>query len=171
MTSRIDDFKAVFNISGFARSNRYRVFFPDDNGDLSILCDSVGWPGRQIFTSERYTDMKARKVAYAFGQEDVDISFVLGNDWYAWDYLYEWQQRVIGNIGGDRNFFVNYKSDYARNDIRIQHLDTENRVQKEVVLKQVYPTTLNEFELGNGNENEVVRITASFSYDNWEIVS
>lgn len=169
MTARIDDFKAVFDTKGFARANRYEVEFPDANETLTVICDSVSWPGRQIFTEEVFTNMKARKVAYTFGQEDLEVSFILGNDWYAWDYLNEWQGRVIGNIGGDRRFVINYKEDYARNNIIIRHLDTENKVRKSVKLKNVYPITLNSIELGNSNENEVIRVSAAFAYDNWEI--
>jgi hypothetical protein len=168
--SSIDELKAAA-VSGFARSNRYRVFFPDGDGELNVLCDSIVWPGRQIFTNERFVDMKATKVAYAFGQEDIEISFLMRNDWYTWDYLNDWMGRVIGNIGGLEGYTVNYKSDYARNNIRIQHLSTENDVTKEVVLKNVYPTSLNTIELSNESENEIVRVSSEFSYDNWEIVS
>jgi hypothetical protein len=169
MTVRIDDFKAVFDIAGFARANRYQVEFPDAGEDLTVICDSITLPGRQIFTEEVLTNMKARKVAYTFGQEDVSVSFVLGNDWYAWDYLYEWQQQVVGNIGADRGFFINYKEDYARNNVIIRHLDTQDKVRKAVKLKNVYPTSLNAIELGNSNENEVIRVSAELTYDNWEI--
>jgi hypothetical protein len=182
MTVRIDDFKAAFNKSGgFARANRYEVDLPNsatlglpderEAEKLTVICDSVTWPGRQIFTEEVFTTMNSQKVAYSFGQEDVDISFILGNDWYAWDYLYEWQERVVGNIGGVRGFFINYMEDYARNNVIIRHLDTENKVRKAVKLKNAYPTTVNSIELGNSNENEVIRVSATFAYDNWEITN
>jgi len=71
--SSIDTLKSNIS-SGLARSNRYRVLFHTNNEILDVLCDSVGWPGRQIFTSERLTDTKTRKVAYGFGQEDLPVS-------------------------------------------------------------------------------------------------
>jgi len=167
--SSIDTLKSTIS-SGLARSNRYRVLFHTNVEPLSILCDSATWPGRQIFTQERLVDMKAQKVAYAFGQEDASISFLLTNDWSTWNFIYEWHQRVIGNIEGTRNFTVNFKNTYTE-DIEIQHLDQRNEIKRSVKLKNAYPTTLNALELGNGNENEVIRVTAEFSYDNWEIVS
>jgi hypothetical protein len=167
--SSIDTLKSSIS-SGLARSNRYRVLFHTNVEPLSILCDSATWPGRQIFTQERLVDMKAQKVAYAFGQEDASISFLLTNDWSTWNFIYEWHQRVIGNIEGTRNFTVNFKNTYTE-DIEIQHLDQRNEIKRSVKLKNAYPTTLNALELGNGNENEVIRVTAEFSYDNWEIVS
>ena len=174
MSVRIDDFKAAFT-EGLARTNRYRVTLPDvtfgTNTDaLSLLCDSVTMPGRQIFTFERFTHMKAQKSAYTFGQEDIEISFVLGNDWRAWDYLYDWQALTIGNIGGLRNYTVNYKTNYARNGVIIEHLDTQGRTRKAIQLFNAFPTTLNSVELSNATDNEVIRVTASLAYDNWDVV-
>jgi len=167
--SSIDTLKSTIS-SGLARSNRYRVLFHTESELLSVLCDSVTWPGRQIFTNERFVDMKAQKVAYAFGQEDATISFLLTNDWTTWNFIYDWHERVIGNIENTRNFTVNFKNTYT-DDIEIEHLDQQNNIKRAVILKNAYPTTLNAIELGNGNENEVIRVTTEFSYDNWEIVS
>lgn len=173
MSARIDDFKSAFT-EGLARTNRYRVTFPEvtpntDTSSLSVLCDSVTMPGRQIFTFERFTHMKAQKSAYTFGQEDIEISFVLGNDWRAWNYLYDWQSQTIGNIGALRGYTVNYKTDYARNSVFIEHLDTRESVRKRIELFNVFPTTLNSIELSNASENEVIRVTASLAYDNWDV--
>jgi len=166
--SNIDTLKSNIS-SGLARSNRYRVLFHTNNEILDVLCDSVGWPGRQIFTNERLVDMKVQKVAYAFDQEDLPISFLLTNDWTTWNFIYEWHQRIIGNIEGTRNYTVNFKNTYTE-DIEIQHLDNANEIKKKIKLKNAFPTTLNALELGNGNENEVIRVTTEFSYDNWEIM-
>lgn len=167
MTSKIDDFKAAFE-SGFARANRYKIIFPNGPEKLSIICDSATWPGRQILTSDRVTNINQTKVAYSFDQEDLTVSFILGNDWLAWEYLDNWQNDVIRGLENVIGFEVNYKSDYTRGDVVLQHLDTNNLVRKEVTFKNVFPTTLNSIELGNANTGDVIRVTATFSYDNWE---
>jgi len=169
MAFSTDVLKATIQ-SGLARSNQYRVFFHTNSGVMMILCDSVTWPGRQIFTNERLVDMKTQKVAYAFGQEDVAMSFLLTNDWETWDFIYNWHNRVIGGIEDTREYVVNFKNTYTE-DIEIQHLDNAGAIKKKVKLKNAFPTTLNALELGNGNENEVIRVSADFSYDNWEIIS
>src|SRR6056297_3336111 len=97
MTSKIDDFKAAFE-SGFARANRYKIIFPNGPEKLSIICDSATWPGRQMLTSDRVTNMNQTKVAYSFDQEDLTVSFILGNDWLAWEYLDNWQNDVIRGL-------------------------------------------------------------------------
>lgn len=168
MSVKIDDFKAAFD-TGFARSNRYEVLIPMGDNKLKLMCDSVTWPGRQLLTSERYTSMKAQKMPYAFAHEDSSISFILDNDWYPWSFIHDWQSRVINGIGSLRQYEVNYQNEYAR-DISITHRDTEDRIRKHVILKKAFPTTLNSIELGNGNDNEIIRVNAEFSYQNWEDV-
>jgi len=176
MTFRIDELKAQMT-KGFgpARSNQYMVMFPrttsgDEAESISVLCDSVSLPGRQILTSERFTDMKARKVAYGFAAEDVEISFILMNDWFTWNYLNSWHRSVIGNLNTLGGYTVGFKDEYS-GDVQIEHLNnnSEGQVQinKRILLENAYPTTLNAIELGNGNENEIIRVSASFSYDNW----
>ena len=169
MSLPIDTLKSTIK-SGLARSNQYRVFFHTRMGEMMILCDSVTWPGRQIFTNERYVDMKAQKIAYAFGSEDVSMSFLLTNDWSAWDFIYNWNQRTVSGIGDTKDFFVNFKNTYTE-DVEIEHLDNAGEIKKKIKLKNAFPTTLSSIELGNGNENEVIRVSAEFSYDNWEIIS
>lgn len=176
MTSRIDDFKAQIGRGfGPARANRYRVFLPKlefatPPDTLDILCDSVTMPGRQITTTERFTDMKARKVPYAFAAEDVEISFILTNDWSAWTYLNYWNTEIIENVQSLKNFKVRFKESYAK-DVEIEHLnynsEGKSQIAKRVLLQNAFPTTLNSVELGNGVANEVIRVSASFSYDNW----
>lgn len=156
---------------GFAKANRYRVDFTGNTNpeSLNVMCDAVTWPGRQISTNEVFTDMKASRRAYAFINDDVTVSFILSNDWYAWDYLNKWHESVIGNISGDRNFTVNFKEDYQR-QILISHLDESDKIRKQILLKGAFPTTLSSLELANQNENTVLRVTATFSYENWQSV-
>jgi len=157
--------------SGFAKANRYLVQLPgtSEGSSLNIMCDSITWPGRQISTTEVYTDMKASKRAYAFLPDDIAISFLLSNNWTAWRYLNDWQKATIGNIEGDNAFIVNFKEEYQR-QVVIHHLDEEDNIRREIVLKGAFPTTLSSMELGNQNESSILRVNATFSYENWSSV-
>lgn len=168
MSTSIDDLKAVFSSkNGFAKPNRYRVILPNttESRELSIMCDSVSFPAKQIFTTEENITLKTEYAAYGYGTEDVEISFVLSNDWTAWDYIYDWQQKVV-TVNAPAIQRVAYKSSYTY-QIDIEHLDSENRLMKRVTLLNAFPTSLNSIDLGNANENEVIRVSASFTYDNW----
>ena len=168
MATSIDDLKAVFSSkNGFAKPNRYRVVLPNttESRELNIMCDSATFPGKQIFTTEENITMKTEYAAYAYGTEDVEISFILSNDWTPWNYLYDWYNKIV-SVNAPRIQRVNYKSNYTY-QMDLEHLDSENRLMKRVTLLNAFPTSLNSIELGNGNENEVIRVSASFTYDNW----
>lgn len=185
MSVKIDDFKAAI-ADGLARSNRYRVEIPAGNGidgsDLNLLCDSVTWPGRNLLTHDRYTDMRNSRSAYAFNAEDVTISFLVTNEWKTWEFLREWQNDSIQNMEELSGYIVNYKTDYVK-DVTIHHLSqsgvvganrvltsTDNFITKSIKLKNAYPSAVTPLQFGNGNENEVLRCTATLIYDNWEII-
>ena len=167
--STVDQMLAQFRSSGgAARGNRYRItFVNDDSNKLNIFCDSVSWPGRQIITSDYMTSMKSFKRPYAFANEDVNVSFILSNDWYTWNYLKGWQSSVINNIDTVTGAYtINLKRQYTK-QVLIEHLNEQDQVNRFVTLFDAYPTTLNSMELSNANENTIMRCTAVFSYDNW----
>ena len=167
----VDRLKAQLE-RGVARANRYRLIMPQIDGtdteSLDILCDSVSIPGRQVTTNEYYTSMRATQIAYAFGVAPITISFYLTNNWEAWNYLNNWQQYVVSNLNTVKGYRLRFKSDYEK-DIEIDHLDSEDNVTKKILIYNAFPTTLNEVELGNAN-SELIRVTATFAYDNWTSV-
>jgi len=102
----------------------------------------------------------------------VNLSFILTNDWETWDFLEQWQGSSIQNIESLNGYIVNLKRDYVR-DVVIRHLDSSkesNQTVKSIRLINAFPTALNSMELGNANENEVMRCSATLAYDNWEIL-
>ena len=178
--STVDDLLSIFNKSrGGARANRYRVIFDGGEGGnkISFLCDSVTLPGRQILTSDYATTMKTYKRPYAFANDDVTMSFILTNDWFAWNFLNDWQSKIISNIDSARNgpFTVKLKSENSQNSgyikqVLIQHLTVNNKLTKTYILYDAYPVTLNSMELSNSSENQILRCTVTLAYDNWTVI-
>jgi len=167
--STVDQLLSQFNLSGgVAKANRYSITFDGNDGNkINVMCDSVSWPGRQIVTNDYMTTMKAVKRPYAFMNEDVNISFLLTNDWYTWNFLKTWQSSVINNIDQATGAYtINLKSKYVK-QVVINHLNEQDQVTKSVKLTDAYPTSLNGMELSNASENTVMRCTAAFSYENW----
>ena len=167
--SSIDDLKAQFS-TGFAKPNQYKVVLPETTNSrrLNIMCDSVTLPGKQIFTAEENISFKTEYTAYGYGTEDVDISFFLANDWFEWNYLYEWMGQVT-TVNSQVIQRVSYKSSYTR-QVDIEHLSTdrvENNTKKKITLINAFPVSLNSIDLGNENSNQVIKVSASFKYDNW----
>jgi hypothetical protein len=168
----IDLFKAIF-WKGFAKANLYRVFLPAMGGfspeRLNIMCDSVAWPGKLIKTTEHATAMLETKRPYAYGFESLSVSFLLGNDWTAWDYIKFWQNMIIEGTETGQDNFVEYKNVYQKN-IVIEHLDSEHKVQRRIELVNAYPVSVQSMELSNTASNQIMRVIVQFDYDYWRTI-
>jgi len=164
---KIEDLTSQFKKSGPALANRFKVYVADR--DLDILCESVAIPGRQLTTADHFTSLKSSKRVYGFENEDISITWLTTNDWKAYDYVKAWQDRAIVNINSpSHDFKVRLKSEYY-NPFFIEHLDTKGVPTKRWNIYEAFPTGIQSFELGNSQENTIVRFTATFSYENWDV--
>jgi len=120
--ARIEDLKGlVSKSSGIAKGNIYRVFLPSMPGatsrEINLLCSNVNLPGRQIMTQERKIGTIMQKVAYDQAYDDVNMTFLLLNDYGIKNYFESWQALAL-----DPNTLEpNYHSEYTF-DVKIQQL-------------------------------------------------
>lgn len=143
--------------------------FFNDPRDMFMFCEQVQLPGRQIITQEHLVSMKSIKKPTGFLNDDVNMTFMLTNDYYAWEYWKTWMDLIIEEQG-ENYYGINFKDVYTT-DIIIQQLRFSNGFipVKNIKLKNAYPITLNSVELNN-SDNEISRCTVSIAYDNWEEV-
>jgi len=118
----IDEMKGLISSKGgIAKGNVFRVFLPSMPGatsrDINLLCTNVNLPGRQIMTQERKIGTILQKVAYDQAYDDVNMTFLLLNDYGVRQYFETWQALAL-----DPNTLQpGYHSDYTF-DIKIQQL-------------------------------------------------
>jgi hypothetical protein len=128
--------------------------------DISVLCETTGMPGFDVNTFETSYGIKRRKMPQAFDQQDIQFTFMVTNDYFSRNFLDTWCNSVINKLDGT----INYKSDYA-SDIVIQQLDVKNFPIGGVKLYNAYPVSIQEIPLSNNNDNDITKITATFTYD------
>jgi hypothetical protein len=184
----IDKFKSVISKrGGLAPANRFAVYmalplisfdpqnliakvfnqgtaspFINDPRDISILCDSVTLPGRQISTTEVQTNLLAVKTPYTYINDDVTMSFHITNDHFMKKYFENWFNRMF-----DRSkMTMKYRSQYTT-DIIIQQLDQRDVPVYTVTLKNAFPTSITSYELTNSGENQTQKLTITLSYEDW----
>lgn len=189
MTS-IDNLKSTISKrGGLANSNRFQVIFSaptqslinldeealvgalrsgnlgsviSDPRDISLLCESVNLPGRQITSVDYTSNRQTIKVPYSVLNEDVSMSFILTNDYYMKTLMDTWVSSIV-----DMDIYrVGYKKDFST-DIIIQQLDKNNIPIYGVTLQNAYPTTLGSVNLDNNTENSVQKLSVTFAYDNY----
>jgi len=195
MSYNVEQLKSLISRrGGIAQANMWKVYLPPLPGvqssrELNVLCKDVVLPGRQILTQERTIGMRPRKVAYAYGEEDVSMTFLLLNDYGVKEYFETWQNMIIDfETQG-----IKYKNDYCR-DILITQLakrkkdgidinfnidlsanslaemfDLSITTDIEIYkcrLRRAFPTTMNALQLNN-EQNGLLELNVQMSYDNW----
>ena len=187
--SSINDLKSlVAKKGGLARPNRFNVIFTppsqsilnldvgsiigsiisgnfeadnliNDPRDISVLCQSVTLPGRNISTFEHQDYKQLNKFPYTFIDDDVTISFLLTNDYYMRKMFDNW----MSNIFSAEDYIVGYKKNYAV-DLIIQQLDQKNTPVYGTKLEKAFPTAIESTEL-NQEGQDVIKMSVTFAYD------
>tara|TARA_R100000951_G_C2641758_1_gene181177 strand:+ start:53 stop:730 length:678 start_codon:yes stop_codon:yes gene_type:complete len=199
MTASIENLlSTIASKDGIALPNIYRVYLPSFSylgpREMDVLCTSVNLPGRQIMTLDKKIGSIFEKVAYDQAYDDINMSFLMLNDYGARKYFESWQ-----NLALDQDTYtIGYKTDYARN-VKIQQLrkgldiNAPNLFQsvasrfadqildnidlpinigaKDVVyeceLMDAFPTTMDMIQLGNSQNDQVLQLNVQLSYKNW----
>jgi hypothetical protein len=186
--SQIDKFKSVISKrGGLAPANRFAVYmalplisfdpqnliakvfnqgtaspFINDPRDISILCDSVILPGRQISTSDVQTNLLSVKTPYTYINDDVTMSFHITNDHFMKKFFENWFNRMFDR----KKMTMKYRSQFTT-DVIIQQLDQRDVPVYTVTLKNAFPTSITSYELTNSGENQTQKQTITLSYEDW----
>jgi len=173
---------------GVAKQNRFQVIFTPPQGsllsgagivgalisggglksmindprDISMLCENVTIPGRQITTLDYTAKKRAVKIPYSFINEDVTCTFLLTNDYYMKTMFDNWMEQVFD----DKKFTAKFKKDFT-SDVVIQQLNSKDIPVYGVRLENAFPTTVAGITLDNNSESAVQKMTVTFSYDNY----
>tara|TARA_E500000318_G_C3564822_1_gene215193 strand:- start:1636 stop:2271 length:636 start_codon:yes stop_codon:yes gene_type:complete len=190
--SSIDNLKATISKKGgLAKANRFNVIFTppsasllnlnpqsiigsllsgnfnagnliNDPRDISILCQSVTIPGRNISTFDHQDVRQSNKFPYTFIDEDVTFTFLLTNDYYMRQMFDNW---MSGIFDAD-SYRVGYKKDYSV-DVVIQQLNEKNIPVYGVRLQKAFPINIDSIELSQEGQ-DVVKMSATFAYDKFK---
>jgi hypothetical protein len=185
----IDNLKSTIGKrGGLAKTNRFQVFFTPPQGsllsaqgiigaltsggglksmindprDISLLCENVTIPGRQITTLDYIADKQSVKIPYGFINEDVTCSFLLTNDYYMKTVFDGWVEQVFDS----ESYRAKFKKDFT-SDVVIQQLNEKDIPVYGVRLENAFPTTVTGITLDNNSESAVQKISVTFSYDNY----
>ena len=146
---------------GNSAAGGLKSFFNDPR-DISMLCDSVTLPGRQISTNEVYNNMLGVKMPYNYINDEVSMTFHVTNDHFMKEFFDNWVDRIF-----DRGTMtMSYKSDYAV-DILIEQLDQKDIPVYACSLKNAFPVSVTSYEISNASDNTFQKVTVNFAYEDW----
>lgn len=183
--SEYDQFMSTFN-KGSARTNRFKAFILLPAGltsgnreeftppsatasgqamrDLSLRLESVSFPGKNIRT---VSDDNAYGPSYEVAQgvsyaEDISMTFLLrANHEERWVFN-DWQDMIVNPT----TYNLNYYNEYVSN-MYVYQLDEANRYTAGILIRDVFPKTVNAIELSNTSQNEIARATINMAFRDW----
>jgi hypothetical protein len=190
--SSIDNIKSTIRKhGGIAPNNRYNVIFTppeqsllnldvqsvvssllsggfsassliNDPRDISLLCQSVQMPGRNIATFDHQDFQQSNKFPYTVIDSEVTMEFLVTNDYYIRKMFDNWMNGIY-NTNTHR---IGLKENYSV-DCVIQHLNQENIPIHGVKLLKAFPTDISAMELSQ-EDSALVKMTVTWAYDKFE---
>jgi len=165
----IDELKGIINNRDIAKGNRFRFEVFADNlnivRDLSLLCQRINMPGKQLLSTDRRVGLSFQKIAYGYASEDVNVSFLLTGDMYAKDVFEAWQQSAVMSDEQFDFHVPRFKNEYTH-DSRITAIDKNGNDIYRIILVDSYPTTVNPIEYSNEHEG-ILQLDIQLSYKRW----
>jgi len=183
--SEYDQFVSTFN-KGSARTNRFKAFIllpaglssgnreefqpPSSTSsgqvirDLSLRVESVSFPGKNIRTvSDDNTYGPSYEVAQGVSYaEDISMTFLLrANHEERWVFN-DWQDMIVNPTTYNLNYYNEYVS-----SMYVYQLDEANRYTAGILIRDVFPKTVNAIELSNASQNEIARATINMAFRDW----
>jgi len=168
----------IITRQGLAKSNRFTVDFSavdalfkaasppikltasiHDYDDLSFFCETVSLPGRTTNTMDYGSWHHDIKIPIGYTEDDVDMTFILTNDYFIKNILDAWARLIINYD----TYILAYDKDY-RADIKIYQLNEYNESIYCVTLFDAYPHTVKAIDFDNSAEGGITKCGATFAY-------
>ncbi|MDD5151911.1 MAG: hypothetical protein PHC28_15765 [Flavobacterium sp.] len=136
----------------------------NDNGLISLYCESCSMPGRTLLTYDHRQLSTPYRVPYSQSPYDpITMSFLTDSDFNTRTYFETWQGAVL-NVGSNT---VNYYDEFV-SDMRIILINTDGYDSEYYVdLFECFPITIGQVDLGYAN-GDIAKIPITFSYKYWQ---
>lgn len=184
MSFNIQQFVGNINRFGTLPTNRYEVIIAPPRvllgeattSRLRYRAESVSIPGVTVDVTDtrRWGIGPREKFGTNVNFTDISISFIEEEGNAIHKYLYNWVNSIFRFAGAGENsspsYYVEYKRDYATT-ISIVVYNRSKEISEIIELQEAFPTGLSEISLGWADNNQLMRVKASFAYSRWRINS
>lgn len=194
----VDKFKAYMNKTGNLPVNRFYVelvmppimsscpisvngqqktFSQAFGRDVAFRAESVRAPGVAInFTNvNRYGVGPMQKFPYNAQFTDLSMSFLADKESMIWIFFYNWLNNIFKYSSNDEGpmedasrYRANYMVDYAT-EIYLHVYHYNGELSTTLKLIDAYPVSMNDVALSWDTNNQLMRITVTFTFRTWKM--
>jgi hypothetical protein len=168
------EFKSDVMQRGLARPTRFEVQIPlpisllDLIGQtrlINLYCDSATLPPAIIGVRPQriYGPVYQRPFGVEYGGEGITLSFLLDQQMDIKAIFDAWIQKIVD----PNSYVVEYRSNYAVDNLKIMQLNEQNEVVYTINLKDAFPRSIVPVELNYSNQNQISKLLVNFAYRSW----
>lgn len=195
----IQNFVSELNRSGTLQTNKFEVFFTsplimqnvniDGNSTtdterlLNLRAESVKVPGIGLLMSDvnRYGVGPMQKMPYNAAFTSNAITFLADRTNSIHKYFYTWMTSIFDSTGTSPdpnstqfNVAASYKTEYKDNyttDLHVKIYDVAGEQVQEIIMYRAFPEALNDLNLNWNDNNNLMKVTVSFSFRDWAMLN
>ena len=178
----------VLGSTGFLQTNKYDVnvvpgaLVPNagDTQDMMFRCVNATLPGVGIRTSDnnRHGLGIIEKMPYSGAYTDVTLSFICDKGGSVYNFWYGWINTIFAvngeetghTISGNYYYTANYKDDYA-GEIDVIVYNNQGDPSLTYQLLKAFPVSINDSPLGWGDNNNLLKLTTTITFREWNLTS
>ena len=157
------------NVSGFQRSNRFRVDIipPTGLATVPLFATNVQIPSQiinyyqdTVSPSGAYVDVPVKR---EFDERFI-IDFIIDKNWNARRFFDDWMNLMFKSKSGTNSSYqVNYRNSIV-GTIDIFALDTNNKTNRRIRLVDAWPSTIVPTQMMNDAPNDYLTLTVDINY-------
>lgn len=195
----IKNFIANINKDGVLQTNRFEVFITpplvlqnvvidgvntrETSSLLNFRAENVKIPGIGLMMSDvnRYGVGPMQKMPYNSAFTSNAITFISDGKNSIHKFFYTWMTAIFDSTGSfQRNedtkinsaasYTTEYK-DYYTTDVTVKVYDVKGNLIQEIVMYRAFPEALNDINLNWNDNNNLMKVTVSFSFRDWALVN
>ena len=173
--------------TGFPENTPLTEFVTNKRNTLVLRCENIILPTPSLLEEEairRYGYGPVEKVPYGVQFSDVTMTWLVDSKSEIIDFMHQWMNTIVMHdtpnalmsgsttrqgLQNYKSFEVGYKDAYANPIVRVYVYNRQSQKVTEYELYDVFPMNIQSINLSWADENQLQKLTVTFSYTNMQV--
>lgn len=188
MAFNLNEFKSNISDEGLLKQNSYDVYIGmptipvgrgniDSSRKLKIRTETVAIPGSSFASVDNYRPYgfgKLYNIPHSYIPQEIVCTHLVDRSGDVYKIITDWMDNVVqfqgrrGSTNGT-HYSAYYHEEYA-GSMTIYVYNPIGEIVKQVLVKEVYPTSLDQIQMSWSASDELVRINVTYRYTHYEVI-
>lgn len=174
MAFSVSVFKAGAAAKGFLRTHSYTVTInppTGGGGELRLRTENVTLPGASFLTIDGYRPYSSGiiyNIPYSYNPQPISMTHTIDSNGYVLKAFWDWVDK-ISDLSGEYMHAANYLDEYTARQMNIEVYNQDQSIVKIYTLYDVFPITIDQMEMGWGNNDETAKLNVSYQFSRYKV--